>query len=455
MTDPRKDEVGVPEALPIEELIARSSIGGETDPELDDVCTDDDAADFVAQFDARQQDAPTDDESSTDDGSGERRPRHRLAEPQQVFVSYAGEPAHLPGFIGLSDAGCQDARAAAVRLREELASFACAPALGWTSLIGTLLEHLRQMVNRSDFFNFYSRFEEARFFVVNDLLPPPCLSPVVSTPHVPEEQQRRFRIDDDAALVLDTSLVGGSGVPRHEVYWPSQVDEDHQEFYYRLQDAFYRVDLAPHCHLSAIQPTCVLNDSSRTLALLWRVVNPSRAMAVRKHNFVELLERGLASWRPQFQQLISRDDDVPAALLSAVAGDRYWASLGLRVSAQLCAHRENGELNNFLTTTSWHFLTDALQDRRRWFPFVDRAIRAHAGSELEEHQRKIPIEELDKRPELPALPQPQLWGGYGHPPPRSDDDTQALYPIPNPSRCGPNRVAPLYGSLPQPSREWS
>lgn len=462
MTDRRKDDVGVPEALPIEELIAGSSIGGEMDPELDDVCTDDDAAEFVAQFDARRSDESTDHESThhespSDGGSDEHRAR-RYAAPQQVFVSHAVEPFYRWDFAEVLKAELDarevlkaklDAREAMVTHLREIASAACARSEALNSMIA-LLKKLRRRVNQTDFFNFDSRLEEARFFVVNDLLPLRCPSPVLSTPLMPEDQQRRLQFDDDIALVLDTSLVSGSGVPppRHEVYWPSQVHEAHQEFYYRLRDAFHRVDLAPHCHLSAIQPTGARTGSPRTLALLWRVVNPSRAVAVRDQNFAELLEQGLASWRPQFQQLISQGEDVPAALLSAVAGDRYWAGLGLRASAQLCAHRENGELDNSLTATSWRFLTDALQDARRWFPFANQAIRDHASPELEEAQSVHPVEAADyERPAVPMLPQPELWGGHVERCARSDD-TQ-VYPMPNPLGCGPNRGAP------QPSREWS
>jgi AAA ATPase domain/Helix-turn-helix domain/WD domain, G-beta repeat len=115
MTDCRKGELGVPDTLPIEELIARSSIGGEMDPELDGVCSDNEATDFFA----RQHDAPIDPESPADDGSGERRPRHRLDTPPRKAVRHGFGPAHRPIFIMPPGVERRDAHASTVRVLDQ------------------------------------------------------------------------------------------------------------------------------------------------------------------------------------------------------------------------------------------------------------------------------------------------------------------------------------------------
>ena len=57
MTNRRNDDVS-PAALSIEELIRRSSVGGDLDPELEDGCTDEEAARFAAKARVPQSSSP-------------------------------------------------------------------------------------------------------------------------------------------------------------------------------------------------------------------------------------------------------------------------------------------------------------------------------------------------------------------------------------------------------------
>ncbi|MBB5856465.1 hypothetical protein ACFQ05_26650 [Amycolatopsis umgeniensis] len=53
MTDRETNDLH-PTEMPIDELTRRSSAGGRTDPDLDDVCTDVDATRFIATLDVSQ-----------------------------------------------------------------------------------------------------------------------------------------------------------------------------------------------------------------------------------------------------------------------------------------------------------------------------------------------------------------------------------------------------------------
>lgn len=356
----------VPATPSTEKLIAQSSVGGETDPGLDWLCDDSDLSKLAAFTVAESVLSPA--AETEEDADLDGTPTWQLA-----------------GDIGLGGS----------EPRPGVVAYACSSTFGtgWVSLTQRLLEPLERKVGRGERFDFYTRLDQARYFVRGDFPPVPSSSPILSRPVGQVAQPHRPRLYDDAAFVVDTARVRSYSraqkvVPGHlNVYWPCQIKKENDEYFYWIPDATYRIDLSPHIHLSGLSLQPRGTTSPHTLALLWRVVNPSVALKAARRDWTGKLEAGVERSRPSLQSALTRYDDPPYAVLASVAADSYWQELGIRVCAQVCPRTAAGEVETGLTSLSYLFLTDAIQDLRRWFPAVGAEIApkgADASSEPRE-----------------------------------------------------------------------
>jgi hypothetical protein len=217
--------------------------------------------------------------------------------------------------------------------------------------------------------------------VLSGAHPAPCDNPILSTPDTTPTS--RDRVVDDVAMVAMVRR------DRPEVFWPPAVNhggarelELTEDYLDSLRGVLYEVDLAPHAYWQTLGPR-QSNEANRNtdgfvVLFLWRVINPARIVQFNIDRISHVMDR----WIRRRQRILEDHWRAPRspdhrAVMDELAMDAYWRNVGLAVTLDLFSLSIRQDLSPCARLPHVRrFLSDALDDERRWFSGTAARISA-------------------------------------------------------------------------------
>jgi hypothetical protein len=218
--------------------------------------------------------------------------------------------------------------------------------------------------------------------VLSGAHPAPCDNPILSTPDTGPTD--RDRVVDDVAMVAMVRQ------DRPEVFWPPAVNhggarelELTEDYLDSLRGVLHEVDLTPHAYWQTLGRRRPSEESSENtdgfaVLFLWRVINPARIVQFKIDRISHVMDR----WIQRRRRILEDHWRAPRcpdhrAAMDKLATDTYWRNVGLAVTLDLFPLSVRQDLSPCARLPHVRrFLSDALDDERRWFSGTAARINA-------------------------------------------------------------------------------